>query len=68
MGVATRVQSTARMTLFFRASSMEGSCHTEPTGSCQYQRNEKPCQTLRERPALNENWMAMSTGSSVHAM
>ena len=32
-------------------------------GRRQYQRVEKPCQTLRERLALNENWMAISTGT-----
>ena len=29
----------------------------------QHQRSEKPCQIVRERLALNENWIAISTGT-----
>ena len=39
-----------------------GSFQTDSTGSCQYQRSEKPCQLERERPALNENHTAIATG------
>jgi len=39
-----------------------GSCHTDSSGSPQYQRSEKPCQLERERPALNENHTAIATG------
>jgi hypothetical protein len=31
-----------------------------------YQRSEKPCHELRERPLLKENSIAISTGSSDH--
>ena len=42
------------------------SCHTERSGSPQYQRIEKPCHAVRDRPALNENSTAISTGTSDH--
>ena len=37
-------------------------------GSPQYQRVEKPAQTVRDRLSLNENWIAMSTGMIDQAM
>ncbi len=40
-----------------------GSWSTELFGSPQYQRVENPCQTLRERPSLNEKRIAMITGT-----
>ena len=43
------------------------SCHTDRTGSPQYQRIEKPCHIVRDRPSLNEKSTAMSTGSSDHS-
>src|SRR5262245_1746721 len=63
-GVATAVVSAASSMLLNRARRRLGSAATEPTGSPQYHRVEKPCQELRDRPALNENWMAITTGSS----
>src|SRR5262245_44910688 len=65
-GVATRVVNRASWSVFVSARRRLGSPATEPL-SPQYQRVEKPCQALRERPALNENWMATSTGSSDQA-
>ena len=50
------------------ADSRSGRGNSELVGSPQYQRNEKPCQVLRERPTLNENWMAISTGTSDQTM
>ena len=61
-GTATRVVSTASRRLCSSARCRSGSCHTDSTGSCQYQRSEKPCQLDRERPALNENQTAIATG------
>src|SRR5262249_23080723 len=37
-------------------------------GSNVYQRSEKPCQSVRERELLNENWIAISTGTIDQAM
>ena len=37
-------------------------------GSPQYQRVEKPCQTLRDLPALNENRIAIAIGTIDQAM
>ena len=67
MGTATRVVSTARRRLWSRARWRSGSCQTDSTGSCQYQRRANPCQLERERPALNENQTAIPTGSTDQA-
>ena len=40
------------------------SCQTDFAGSPQYQRNEKPCQSTRDLPSLNENATAINTGSN----
>ena len=40
---------------------------TEPS-SVHHQRTEKPCQSQRLRPLLNEKAMAMSTGTIDHTM
>ena len=45
----------------------DGSCSSERVSSPHHQRNEKPCHVLRERPELNENWMAISTGTIDHS-
>ena len=52
--------------MFASARRRLGSSATEPE-SPQYHREEKPCQVLRDRPALKENCTATSTGSSDHA-
>ncbi len=57
------VVSRASCTVLDSARRRLGSSATDPT-SPQYQRVEKPCQVLRERPSLKENWIAISTGSS----
>src|SRR5690349_24188289 len=51
-GVATRVVSSASWTVLDSASRRLGSSATEPVPP-QYQRVEKPCHELRERPLLN---------------
>ena len=40
-----------------------GSWSTELFGSPHHQRVENPCQTLRERPLLNEKRIAIPTGT-----
>ena len=42
-------------------------CQTDSVESPQYQRSEKPCHVVRERPLLNEYSTAIATGSSDHA-
>src|SRR5258705_8442068 len=64
-GVATSVVRSASHRVLDRARRRLGSPTTEPE-SPTYHRNEKPCQVLRERPALKENWIATSTGTSDH--
>ncbi len=55
-GVATSIVSPANRRLWVKARRRESSWATE-AASVRYHRVEKPCQTLRERPALNENWI-----------
>src|SRR5215212_5746796 len=66
-GVATRTVATPRMRLFLSDSRRLGSSKTDPSLQ-QYHWVENPCQVLRDRPSLKENWTAMSTGSSDHKM
>src|SRR5215212_8046208 len=66
-GVATRTVATPRMRLFFSDRRRLGSSKTDPSLQ-QYHWRENPCQVLRDRPSLNENWTAISTGSSDHRM
>jgi hypothetical protein len=54
--------SAASLRLWNSEFRSAGSCQTERVGSSQYQRSEKPCQALRERPSLNEKATAMATG------
>src|SRR5215470_10300051 len=49
--------------VWMTAACRFGSCSTEFTGSAKYQRQEKPCQTLCDRPLLNENSTASATGT-----
>src|SRR5438270_13235374 len=65
-GTAMIVVSAARRRVWKRAVWRLGSCHTESTGSLKYQRHEKPCQELRDRPALKENRTAIATGRIDH--
>src|SRR3954466_12777204 len=64
-GVATSTVAEPRIRLFFNASSRLGSSPIDPSAQ-QYHCVEKPCQTLRDRPSLNENCTAIRTGSSDH--
>src|SRR5262249_51050557 len=66
-GTAIAVVRTPSSRVWPRAPCSVGSCHTDRFGSPQYQRNEKPCQVVRDLPALKENRIATATGSSDHA-
>src|SRR3954463_16720777 len=66
-GVATSTVAEPRIRLFFNARSRLGSSPIDPSAQ-QYHCVEKPCQTLRDRPSLNENCTAITTGSSDHTM
>ena len=61
--VATTMSAPASFRLWTREWRRSGLCHTESTGSPQYQRVENPAQDVRDRLALNENWIAISTGT-----
>ena len=63
-GVAMSMVKKASQRLLTSASRSDGSCQSERSGSSNHQRNEKPCQVLRDRPELKANWMAISTGTS----
>jgi hypothetical protein len=63
-GTQTSVVSTPSRSVWIRAVCRVSSCQTERSGSPTYQRSEKPCQLVRERPSLKENAAAISTGSS----
>ena len=67
-GTAIAIVSRASTTLFHIACLRSGSWASELVGSSHHQRNEKPCHVLRERPELNENWMAISTGTIAQQM
>ena len=62
-GTAMRVVITARITVCVSAERIDGSLSTDPSGSQVYQRRENPCHVLRDRPALKEKMMVMSTGT-----
>ena len=49
------------------APRIAASCSSESVGSAVHQRSEKPCQALRDRPALNEKITAITTGSIDHS-
>ena len=66
-GTVISVVSTPSLSVWTTAVCRLASCQTERTGSPQYQRIEKPCQTVRDLPLLNENSTAMATGSSDHS-
>src|SRR3569623_971563 len=66
-GVVTTTVARPRMRLLRREWNMLGSSKTDPSLQ-QYHWREKPCQVLRERPSLNENWIAISTGTSDQMM
>src|SRR3954447_5943396 len=64
-GVATSTVTEPRIRLFFKDRSRLGSPPIAPSAQ-QYHCVEKPCQTLRDRPLLNENCTAIRTGSRDH--
>lgn len=66
-GVATSTVRTPRIRLFSRERIREGSVQTDPSVQ-QYHCVEKPCHVLRDRPSLNENWMAITMGTIDHRM
>ena len=68
IGTAMRTSAIASLKVCTRACERVGSCQTESTGSPQYQRVEKPSQTVRERVALKENSTAIATGTIDHTM
>ena len=62
------MSSPASFRLCSRAPRIDGSWRIDWFGSPQYQRVENPCQTLRERPSLNENRIAITTGAIAQTM
>jgi hypothetical protein len=64
IGDATSILRTASLRLWFNAKRSQGSWSTDSAASGEpaYHQVEKPCQLLRDRPALNENCIAMATG------
>src|SRR3954462_4254973 len=60
-GVATSTVADPRIRLFFKDRSKLGSSPIDPSAQ-QYHCVENPCQTLRDRPLLNENCTAIRTG------
>ncbi|MDF2825072.1 MAG: hypothetical protein K0R68_2480 [Mycobacterium sp.] len=65
-GTVISVAMTPSLRVWNNAVCSAASCQTERVSSPQYHRNEKPCQSLRDRPSLKENHTAISTGSSDH--
>ena len=61
------IVSTASTRLFCIAWRSDGSCSSDRVSSPHHQRTENPCHVLRDRPELNENWMAISTGTIDHS-
>ena len=66
-GTVIKVAITPSLMVCSSAVCSASLCHTDSVWSPQYQRNEKPCHVVRDRPSLNEYATAMSTGSSDHA-
>ena len=66
-GVATATQITASSSVCPSASRSAGSWSTLPFSPVN-QRKENPCQVVRERPLLNANAIAISTGSTAQRM
>ena len=65
-GTVIAVARTPSTRVWTSAVCSVSSCHTDRMGSPQYQRNEKPCHKVRDRPALKEKSTAMITGSRDH--
>ncbi len=67
MGTAMMVTRKASRNVWITALRSCGLLATELTGSPQYHRVEKPCQTLWDLPSLNENRTAMAMGTIDHS-
>ena len=67
-GVAISIVSAASVRLLIIAWRRAGSWNSDRWSSPHHQRIEKPCHVLRDRPELNENWTAISTGTIDHRM
>ena len=67
IGVATSMVRRARTNELRRALCSVSSWRSEALGSPVHQRSEKPCQTERLRPPLNENKTAMATGRNIQS-
>ena len=65
-GTAIRTVSSESLNVWNIAVRSATSCQRESNGSSYHHRSEKPCQVLRERPALNEKITAMITGTIDH--
>src|SRR5690348_6337589 len=72
IGTATNMVRNDRRRLWISAACSSGLTNSAPVGSdlgCPHHHwVENPCHTAFDRPALNEIPMAMSTGSSDHAI
>ena len=66
-GTVMSVAMTPSFSVWISAVCRFASCQTDRVASPQYQRNEKPCQCVRDLPSLKENITAIITGSSDHA-
>ena len=66
-GTAISIVSSARRRVWNIAVRSAGSFQTESKASWYHHRNEKPCQVLRDLPALNEKMIAITTGRIDHA-
>ena len=67
-GTAMSTSAPASLKLCASAWRKLGSFMTESDGSQVYHRSENPDQIVRERVSLNENWMAMMTGTIAQTM
>ncbi len=67
-GVAITTEMIASSRVCLSADCRSGSCRTLPNLSPVNQRSEKPCQVVRERPALNAKRIATATGRIDQAM
>src|SRR4029078_1525231 len=66
-GTVISVVMTPSLSVCSSAVCSAALCQPDSVESPQYQRSEKPCHVVRERPLLNEYSTAMATGSSDHA-
>ena len=67
-GTATATQMTASRSVCLSAACRSGSWNTLRFWSVQNQRSEKPSHVVRERPSLNANRIAITTGTTDQRM